>query len=77
MRKARVAIPSNGKGKSGGARTIYFHWASEALLLFLFVYPKSKQEDLTPADKKAHCAVLDQFKESYDGSKKIKARKSS
>ena len=51
IRKARVAF--GGKGKSGGLRVIYFYQASPETIYMLTVYPKSEQEDLSPADKKA------------------------
>ena len=48
-RKARVALP--GRGKSGGARLIYFFSATPALIAFLDIYGKNAKQDLTPADK--------------------------
>ena len=37
-----------GRGKSGGIRNIYYHHEEESLILMIFVYEKSKTEDLTP-----------------------------
>ena len=51
IRKARVAF--GGKGKSGGLRVIYFYQASPETIYLPAVYPKSEQEDLSPADRKA------------------------
>lgn len=48
-RKARIALP--GRGKSGGARVIYFYGSAAALVAFLDIYAKSAKEDLTNADK--------------------------
>ena len=48
-RKARVRLP--GRGKSGGARVIYFFSATPAVVAFLAIYAKGAKEDLTSADK--------------------------
>jgi hypothetical protein len=48
-RKARVALP--GRGKSGGARVIYFYAPAADLVAFFDIYAKSEKEDLTDADK--------------------------
>lgn len=67
LRKARVN--RRGMGKSGGARTIYYYWVSEELILLVHVYAKNKQEDLTPDDKKILKQTLQIFKESYNDKK--------
>jgi len=46
LRKVRWKIKS--RGKSGGIRTIYYYQAKSSLLLMIYVYEKSKTEDLTP-----------------------------
>jgi hypothetical protein len=45
LRKMRITLP--GRGKSGGARVIYYWQASKSLCLLVFAYPKSIIEDLT------------------------------
>ena len=49
LRKLRWGF--HGKGKRGGCRIIYY-WDKEETIYMLFVYPKSKQEDLTPTQVK-------------------------
>jgi hypothetical protein len=49
-RKARVA--RGGRGKSGGARVIYFAWTTRGVLFLINIYAKSEKENLTDADKK-------------------------
>jgi mRNA-degrading endonuclease RelE of RelBE toxin-antitoxin system len=41
-----------GAGKSGGIRVIYFWIVDESTVLMLLAYPKSEQDDLTPAQKR-------------------------
>ena len=61
LRKARVARPGTGKR----ARTIYFYWAQETVLLLLHVYAKNVQEDIDAAQKKTLVQLRDQFMETY------------
>ncbi len=49
-RKARFAMA--GKGKSGGARVIYFVPTARGVLYLLDVYAKKAKEDLTDAEKR-------------------------
>ena len=51
VRKARAARGSS--GKSGGVRIIYYHWSDRQTLFLLTIYAKSRQADLTAADKRA------------------------
>jgi mRNA-degrading endonuclease RelE of RelBE toxin-antitoxin system len=46
LRKVRWKV--KGRGKSGGIRTIYYYREELSLLLMIYVYEKSKTEDLTP-----------------------------
>jgi hypothetical protein len=50
LRKIRLALP--GKGKRGGARVIYFWRTAEDQILFVLVYAKHSQGNLTDAQKK-------------------------
>jgi hypothetical protein len=45
VRKIRWSLP--GKGKRGGVRVIYYWQRSEEVIYMLWIYPKSRQEDLT------------------------------
>jgi hypothetical protein len=49
-RKARVRRGS--RGKSGGARIIYFFRARSGRIYLMAVYAKSEQEDLTDEEKR-------------------------
>lgn len=46
LRKIRVAY--QGKGKSGGLRTIYYWAGAEDRIYMVYMYAKSKRGDLTP-----------------------------
>ncbi|ABS63569.1 RelE-like cytotoxic translational repressor of toxin-antitoxin stability system [Parvibaculum lavamentivorans DS-1] len=51
VRKVRFA--AGGKGKSGGARVIYYYYAENAPLYALMIYDKNEKADLSAADRKA------------------------
>ena len=44
----KIRWKTNGSGKRGGLRLIYFWDVSEETIYMLLIYKKSKQEDLTP-----------------------------
>ncbi len=48
-RKARAR--RGGKGKSGGARIIYYYWVGQQLIYLIDIYAKSVKEDLGHAEK--------------------------
>ena len=61
LRKIRWNLA--GKGKRGGVRVIYYWQKSEEVIYMLLVYPKSRQEDLTPAQlKELRKLVKENFK---------------
>ena len=47
IRKVRVGVGS--RGKSSGARVIYYWAVRRDVVLFLYAYPKNETGDLTPA----------------------------
>ena len=48
-RKARIAIKSKGKGKSGGGRVIFYFKIIEDRIILLFIYDKSEMENVQTA----------------------------
>lgn len=50
LRKLRWGL--RGKGKRGGLRVIYYWDPTEGGIYLLFLYPKNRQEDLTPEQLK-------------------------
>ncbi len=63
-RKARVALP--GRGKSGGARVIYFFAAAPGLIALLDIYAKSAKETLTDDDKRQLRDAITQIRDAAE-----------
>ncbi|HET9982321.1 MAG TPA: type II toxin-antitoxin system RelE/ParE family toxin [Longimicrobiales bacterium] len=51
VRKMRLALP--GRGKSGGARVIYYYGAAKGRIYLIAAYAKNVKADLSEADKAA------------------------
>ena len=52
VRKARVADPRRGKGKSGGFRYMYYYIERDGQVFLLMIFSKNEQADLTAQQKK-------------------------
>jgi hypothetical protein len=59
IRKLRWNLP--GTGKRGGVRVIYYWRVAEDQILMLLAYKKTKQTDLTPAQKRALKTVVENW----------------
>ncbi len=59
LRKIRWALP--GKGKSGGARAIYYWRVSESQILMLAIYSKGTQANLSDAEKKLLRRIVERW----------------
>lgn len=51
FRKARMAFPSVGIGKSGGARVIYLYLREQQITVLVTLYAKAKKSDLSRAEE--------------------------
>jgi len=51
LRKLRWG--TEGQGKSGGVRVVYYWVVSQDRIFMVYLYPKSKQDDLSPEQLKA------------------------
>lgn len=51
FRKARMALPSAGIGKSGGARVVYFYFADLQTIILVALYAKARKSDLSRAEE--------------------------
>lgn len=63
LRKIRVALESQGKGKRGGARVLYVDVEIKETIYLVNIYSKKEQTDITPDEKKALKAVVQVLKE--------------
>ena len=70
VRKCRHGI--GGRGKSGGARVIYYFYDEGRPLFLLQFYAKGEKADLTPAERKAMGKLAQQLK---DGMRRERSRK--
>lgn len=59
LRKVRWRVP--GSGKRGGLRVIYSWVTADETIFMLLVYPKSKQDDLTPTQVKTLRNVVEEW----------------
>jgi len=59
VRKVRVAL--EGRGKSGGARVVYFFHNDEIPVYLLTAFPKNRKASLTSAEKAALKRLTDQL----------------
>lgn len=57
LRKIRWRLP--GSGKRGGVRVIYYWWKEASKILFLFVFSKNEQDNLTPAQRKQIRSIVE------------------
>ena len=53
FRKIRWADARRGKGRRGGLRIIYYHFASDHQIWLMTLYDKAEASDLTAKEKKA------------------------
>ncbi len=66
LRKVRLADPSRGKGKRGGARVHYLWLPHRGLIYLMYVYGKNEASSLTPEQKKKLREVVVQIKRSKE-----------
>lgn len=64
IRKVRFGL--GGKGKRGGGRAIYFLLLANDAAVMLTAYAKAVQEDLTPDQKRAILALLEELTDGED-----------
>jgi len=58
LRKLRWA--AEGRGKRGGLRVIYYWAVTDHQIFMLYVYPKTKQDDLTPAQLRTLRRIIEE-----------------
>lgn len=65
-RKGRVADPLSGRGKSGSFRHLYLFLEHRGRIYLLFLFGKSEQSNLSPAQTKVVAGLVDAIKEEAD-----------
>jgi hypothetical protein len=60
LRKVRVAVA--GRGKRGGARVIYYHFAVASQIALLMIYAKNERDDLSPAQREALRRIVEHWR---------------
>ena len=65
MRKVRVALA--GRGKSGGARVIYYFHSEKLPLFALTVFAKNERANLTVGERNAMALVVRAIKQQFEG----------
>jgi hypothetical protein len=59
-RKVRMRI--GGKGKSGGARVIYYYQVSDCMILFIHAFAKNEKANISDKEKKEIAAFIKRVK---------------
>jgi mRNA-degrading endonuclease RelE of RelBE toxin-antitoxin system len=57
----KIRWTSNGKGKRGGVRVIYYHLNADAQIRLLLIYKKGVQDNLTEKQKKILCKLNERW----------------
>jgi hypothetical protein len=65
VRKVRVALA--GRGKSGGARVIYYFHSERLPVVALTVFAKNERANLTAAERNAMAVVVRAIKQQLEG----------
>lgn len=65
FRKFRIPLNSNNKGKSGGARVVYYYHNESVPLFLIAMYPKGAKDNLTKAETNALKAISDRLVDAY------------
>jgi hypothetical protein len=61
----KVRWRSGGHGKRGGARVIYYYHSDQIPLFLLTAYSKSRQADLSPAERAAMRRIVTEIVKQY------------
>lgn len=59
LRKVRMRL--QGRGKSGGARVIYYYLESASQIRMVFLFKKNEQDNLTDEQKKQLKRIVDKW----------------
>lgn len=66
FRKARMAFPSAGIGKSGGARVIYLYLAHRQIIVLVTLYAKAKKSNLSRSEENDLRSLSAEIRRAFD-----------
>jgi hypothetical protein len=72
FRKARWADKRRGKGRRGGLRVIYYHFAADHQIWLMMLYGKDEAADLTPGEKKTLKAAIEGESRAREAARRIR-----
>ncbi|WP_170245124.1 type II toxin-antitoxin system RelE/ParE family toxin, partial [Pararhodospirillum oryzae] len=61
----KVRVPLEGRGKSGGARVVYFYRNGTMPLFLLSVFAKNEKDNLTQAERNSLAALVRVLVQGY------------
>ncbi len=67
LRKARIALDDNNKGKSGGARVCFVDFVFAETVYLITVYPKKAKDNLSKEERNEIKKVIEALKKSLGG----------
>lgn len=70
LRKMRFAPAGRGSGKRGALRVGYVYLERHATVLLVVVYPKSRKDDLSPAEREAIRRLIEEVEREYKPTEK-------
>ena len=70
FRKIRWADKRRGKGRRGGLRVIYYHFAADHQIWLMTLYGKNEAADLTPREKKALKTAIERECEAREAARR-------
>ncbi|MGC2856489.1 type II toxin-antitoxin system RelE/ParE family toxin [Novispirillum sp. DQ9] len=65
FRKFRIPLDANNKGKSGGARVVYFFHDATVPVFLITVYPKNEKDNLSKAERNALKVISEKLVDTY------------
>jgi hypothetical protein len=76
FRKLRWADPRRGKGRRGGLRIIYFHFAADQQIWLMTLYSKNEAADLSMKDKKELRSAIESELSARQAKKLFRSKRS-
>ncbi len=74
FRKLRWADRRRRKGRRGGLRVIYYYLASDAQVWLMTIYDKDEAADLSPAERQALRAAIEEERRQRADTRRSRAR---